>query len=45
MVDLILVVVAFHAWALPESDRLGIRLWWWATLVMTLIVRAPRLMT
>jgi len=25
MVDLILVVVAFHAWALPESGRLGIR--------------------
>ncbi|MDQ1179207.1 DUF2834 domain-containing protein [Rhodococcus sp. SORGH_AS_0301] len=38
MVDLILVVVAFHAWALPESGRLGIRRWWWATLTMTFTV-------
>ena len=38
MVDLILVVVAFHAWALPESGRLGIRRWWWATLFMTFTV-------
>ncbi|WP_328811613.1 DUF2834 domain-containing protein [Rhodococcus sp. NBC_00294] len=38
MVDLILVVVAFHAWALPESGRLGIRRCWWATLFMTVTV-------
>ncbi|MFC7959081.1 DUF2834 domain-containing protein [Rhodococcoides kroppenstedtii] len=38
MVDLILVVVGFHLWARAEAGRLGIRGWWWVSVLMTFTV-------